>query len=99
MRLDPPDFGTDFDKPGPDPCVSCGAPNDADLKAAGDGGAPAPGSLSICWGCGYVSLFGDDLRLRDPSADELLAIMGEPGVMEAIRRIQLARSRTDHGPR
>jgi hypothetical protein len=38
-------------------------------------GRPSPGDVSICFGCGEVLLFDDDLEFREPSIDELEDIM------------------------
>lgn len=33
---------------------------------------PKPGSINLCFGCGELSLFDDELKLRMPTVTELL---------------------------
>lgn len=52
-----------------DRCRVCASPNDraADLFGAQ---RPTPGDFSICINCGALSMYNDDLSLREPTDDE-----------------------------
>jgi hypothetical protein len=47
-------------------------------------GGVAAGDVSVCLYCSTVSLFTDDLLLREPTAAEAAELVKEPGVREAI---------------
>lgn len=42
---------------------------------------PKPGDFNICLGCNAVSVFDEELMLRQPTADELIKIANDPEVM------------------
>jgi hypothetical protein len=64
--------------------------------AMSDGIAPVqPGDLSICRYCGHLSAFGDDLRLRPLTDQEMHAIAGNPKLIQMQNF--LARERRRNG--
>lgn len=46
-------------------------------KEAARKGRPTPGSPSVCGGCGALLIFNDDLTVREPELNDLLAISPE----------------------
>lgn len=52
-------------------CWHCDRPLDAATNLPGQTETPDPGSVSLCMFCGAVAIFADDLRLRQPTRDEL----------------------------
>jgi Zn ribbon nucleic-acid-binding protein len=72
-------------------CPKCGYFMDATCEAYNYGGRrPRPGDISMCLGCGYASIFNDDLTRREPTKEEALTISLLPEVMKAqIARAQL----------
>jgi hypothetical protein len=64
-----------------DHCTRCGKEIDA-ATAYGNNARPSPGAVSICIGCNHIMVFGDDLRLRDPTPDEAVMIANDPRIME-----------------
>ena len=58
-------------------CPFCGETNDAMSAVEGDDRMPEPGNVSICAECFEPSLFGDDLSLREPAADEFQRMMAD----------------------
>lgn len=66
-------------------CVGCGELLDG---ATGVGAnRPRPGSVSVCLYCGHISVFANDLSLREPTSEEMHEIAGN----ETILAIQRAR--------
>ena len=65
---------------GPNYCTACGAECDGatctDLKSA-----PSPGDVTVCAYCGHIMVFGDNLKLRDPTADECKEIAGDERIL------------------
>jgi hypothetical protein len=56
---------------------------------------PKPGDMTVCIICGHVSVFADDLQLREPNDEEIVRIAGNP----ALLAIQWARGKVmkEHG--
>jgi hypothetical protein len=52
-------------------CWHCDRPLDAATPPGTDQGPPGPGAISLCFYCGAVALFGEDLMLRPPTEEEL----------------------------
>ena len=74
----------------PSKCRDCGSVNDG----ATFGGPepwlrPKPGNVSICVYCRCISIFAEDLSLREPTIDEMLAIARTPNVQKALKFIAL----------
>jgi hypothetical protein len=62
----------------PATCPACGHPIDAaGTPEPGDDYVPAPGDVSICFGCGFVLIFTQNLKLRAPTPDEYLSFPPE----------------------
>ena len=49
-------------------CRGCGSENDAATRE--DDHRPSPGDISLCGYCRTISIFDDDLGLREPTASE-----------------------------
>ena len=60
------------------PCRTCGAI--VEFATTKDDSRPSPGDLSICFYCRTLSVFGDDLRLREPTDEEWIEIAGDEDV-------------------
>jgi hypothetical protein len=73
----------------PSPCTNCGKVLDAgnavrETKAKRPRHRvvmPDPGDFTVCIDCGHVMAFGTDLRLRDPTDDELVKVAGDPRLL------------------
>lgn len=65
-------------------CCECGYESD---HASGPG-APTPGDASLCIDCGSLSFFADDMTLRAPTRDEMLAAAVD-SELQRLRRIIL----------
>jgi hypothetical protein len=68
-------------------CTACGAANDA---ASHEQATPSSGDVSLCWYCGELTLFNEDLTQRAPTEEELAAIKENPAwhlVQNAIDQI------------
>ncbi len=47
--------------------------------------APDAGDIGICFYCGAVNIYTDDLQLRSPTPDELAVLQQNPFIMKAAR--------------
>jgi len=75
-------------------CLNCGKLLDAatGVLEYGFDATPDPGDLTVCIACGHLMAFGDDLQLRDLTAEEMKDAAGD----RRIIAIQEARARTKH---
>lgn len=66
---------------------TCGADNDA---ASHHNATPSPGDVSLCWYCGELTVFNEDLTQHIPSEEEMDEIKSNPAwhlVQNAIEQI------------
>lgn len=69
-------------------CPYCRSLVDATTPVAGAEQVPTEGSVGICLYCMGVAIFtGDGLHKRKPTREELLDIMADDGVIDALRRL------------
>lgn len=73
-------------------CDTCGRTLNA-ATAVEDGKRPMPGSVSICWYCGVVRLFDDQLRLRKPNDAEALELSRNRQLSALVAEVRLRRER------
>lgn len=52
-------------------CSNCHHPIESTTEVYGDNNTPAPGAISICFYCGQICVFEEDLSLRKITQDEL----------------------------
>jgi hypothetical protein len=63
-------------------CLSCGKRLDRASMINGDD-RPSPGDITICgFGCGHIMAFADDLSLRELTDDEIIAVAGDPRIVQ-----------------
>lgn len=79
---------TDFDdattEMTPSPCPGCGVVNDMATSAGGKN-RPSPGSISICFRCGHISAFSEDMRLRELTDAEMHEVAGHPKIIAIMK--------------
>ena len=68
-------------------CPQCGNHNTG--ASMDEDASPVAGDISICFYCGYVSVFNEDLSLRAITTDEKQALPAD--VLERINKLQEAR--------
>jgi hypothetical protein len=72
-------------------CKGCGRHNDrATFAGETKNDMPKAGQLSICFKCGHLAMFAEDLTLRDLNDEEMHAVAGDPFILEAQRLRKLA---------
>jgi hypothetical protein len=54
---------------------------------------PRPGDVTVCWRCGHVMAFDNELQLRNLTAQEIVQIAGDPAIL-AIQKGRAAYERT-----
>ena len=64
-------------------CPKCGYRTDAASVARGQHHRPNAGDISVCMNCGAITIFNDDLTLREPTGKELLEASLNPDVIQA----------------
>jgi len=69
-------------------CLCCGKRLDAATGVTGKH-KPSAGAATICLDCGHVMVFGEDLRLRNPSEEERADIEKQPAVAEALMAMRM----------
>ena len=67
-------------------CPVCNYKLDAATPADDPDAVPEPGCVSVCIHCVSVHVFGDDLRLRPPTAEELDRLRTDPEIRAAVSR-------------
>lgn len=76
-------------QPGPvSICPHCGQRFECATALQQEGG-PGPGDVSICWTCGELAMFDDEMRLRAPTAEEAV-ILGNDADLQKARAIWAA---------
>lgn len=70
-------------------CPGC---NHALDSVAPDPSAPRdrakPGDLTICFYCGSILIFGEDLRVRFPTHEEKVEVIQDPGIYRPLQAAQ-----------
>lgn len=64
--------------------VTAGTPSDVN---APDYRPPQPGDLAICINCAHVMAYGDDLRVRALTDQEMIEVAGDADMVEAVNKI------------
>lgn len=72
----------------PSKCLSCGIENDVATSVDGDC-SPEPGDVTVCFYCGHIMAYDDDLKLRELTREEQIAMAGD----QRILAVQRARAR------
>lgn len=65
-------------------CPSCGYESDAATALSGDH-QPSPGDITICFMCGHVMAFADDMSFRDLTTEEARFVAGNKEILAAQR--------------
>jgi hypothetical protein len=78
-------------------CLQCGELLNRAFDPAHGGRMPSSGDATICCDCGHVMIFNNELRLREPNADEWRSLDADPFVrmIRALHR-QFLRERVKH---
>jgi len=61
-------------------CLDCGRMMDRATDPLGTA-IPVPGDITICFRCGHIMAFADDLTLRALTSDEMHAVAGNHDVI------------------
>ena len=70
----------------PTACVECGHVSDVSTSF-GDDPPAKPGDMTICVACSAVMTYGDDLKLRALTDEEMLAIAGDPRLKRTLELV------------
>ena len=62
-----------------------------------DDEVPVEGAVSICWNCGFVSLFDSDLQLTRPDLDSLFKLAEDDVLMRTRDAMLIDIERRRHG--
>jgi hypothetical protein len=64
-------------------CPECGKLNDAASGISNDT-PPSPGNVAICFYCHHLAIYGEDMKLRHPTDEEVVEIAGDPDIVHAM---------------
>jgi hypothetical protein len=65
-------------------CPNCGYLVDAATEWSDQSHKPEPNDISICFICGHISAFDDNMHLRELTDSEIVAIAGDNRVVQAM---------------
>ena len=78
-------------------CIECGyALEQHTIAEPRQGKHPMPGSLSVCFGCGHITIFDSELKLREPTPEELILVELDPFVCKVQQEIRKFRMDNPH---
>lgn len=77
-------------------CLHCGKILDAASGVDDDDMPPKPGDVSICFYCGNIAVFGDNLLLRQPTDKEIIALAGDRQLLAVQRARGIAMKKHRH---
>jgi DNA-directed RNA polymerase subunit RPC12/RpoP len=67
-------------------CLNCGKSIDAATRTLDmDDDRPSPGDVAICFYCGHLMVFADDMSVREPNEAEVVEMAGDPDIVEGMR--------------
>jgi hypothetical protein len=66
-------------------CISCGKKLNAATSIDANNRPPDIGDFTICFYCGHIMVFGDELILRDPTVTEMWEIAGNKDLLKLQR--------------
>lgn len=66
-------------------CIKCGERQDKASEAIGNGTGPQAGDVSVCWDCGHVAIYDDNMKLREMTEDENEHVMSDPNVLSLLK--------------
>lgn len=69
-------------------CRKCGNPLDS-ACSVNCNIQPKPGDVSICFYCAAVSVFADDMSLREPNAEEQRTFKKDREIAKAIQNVKI----------
>jgi hypothetical protein len=69
-------------------CLGCG--RRLDCASRRDEAVPEPGSMSICWYCGYLAVFTEDLTLRPLTSREAAEVAQDPELQMMLKEREMA---------
>jgi hypothetical protein len=67
----------------PSACLGCGKVLDGATVTDGRDVKPHPGAVSICFSCGHIQMFADDMSFRPLTDDEIYEVAGHPELVMA----------------
>lgn len=72
-------------------CLNCGKKLNgiAQIDNAPTEALPEPGDISFCMYCGHIMSFGEDLKLRELTSEEMLEVAGDERILAASRARKL----------
>lgn len=72
-------------------CPGCGRLLDVVSDPLNEADKVEPGDVSLCIGCGFAFVIGDDMVPREPTDDEMMKIIDRPEIASARRVITYVR--------
>ncbi len=67
-------------------CVNCGKDMDA-ASPVGGGRGPQSGDVAICLYCRHLMVYGEDLKMRNLTDEEVIEVAGDPEIVLAMKML------------
>lgn len=68
-------------------CINCGKDMDAASPVTG-GRAPQAGDIALCLYCRHLMAYGDDLRIRNLTDEEVIEVAGDREILLAMQMLE-----------
>lgn len=62
-------------------CLGCGKALDR-ATPVNDASLPAPGCITVCFTCGHIMAFADDMTFRELTDEEVVEVAGDPRITD-----------------
>ena len=82
-----PGLGTAV-KLAPDRCINCRTRFDGASVVDEVYARPKPGDFTVCIRCGHIMAFGNNLRLRNLTDEEIIEVAGDARIVRATTAIK-----------
>ena len=73
-------------------CLNCGHRLNA-ASSFFDETPPHPGDATVCIECGHVMVFGDDMKMREPTGAEVVELAGNEQLLTTMRVLAEAKTK------
>lgn len=74
-------------------CLKCKTKLEATTAVRSKTPGPTPGALSICWYCGALSMFDQDLNLRELTPEEQANVAADAKLQKFLKELERHRRR------
>ena len=81
----------------PSPCTNCGRINDAATAVDLDGAKPRPDDICLCFYCGHIMAYDEQMQLRNLTDAEVISAAGNQKLVKVSNALSIMRKRRGRG--